>query len=172
VNDKEAPSGEPAAEQPEGAANSTQPPSASGPAPQPLAGDVPPPGPGSAPPPGQMPMGIGMPPQPAPPRKSKAPLWILLGVLGLVLVCCIGSILVMSNNKDGDKKSSSASDPKAGTTATKDKGTKAAAGLGTPVRDGTFEFVARKVECGRAEIGPQLLEKSAQGQYQENGKVV
>jgi hypothetical protein len=41
----------------------------------------------------------------------------------------------------------------------------AAPGLNAPVRDGKFEFVVSKVECGKTEIGAKSLAKKAQGQF-------
>lgn len=41
----------------------------------------------------------------------------------------------------------------------------AAAGLGTPVRDGKFEFTVTSVEPGVARVGNDLIGKEAQGQY-------
>ncbi len=40
-----------------------------------------------------------------------------------------------------------------------------AAGLGSPVRDGKFEFVVSKVDCGKSSVGTGGLEKKAQGQF-------
>ncbi|GIG60490.1 hypothetical protein Lfu02_48620 [Longispora fulva] len=37
--------------------------------------------------------------------------------------------------------------------------------IGTPVRDGKFEFVVKKVECGVDQVGGDYLNKSAQGQF-------
>jgi hypothetical protein len=41
----------------------------------------------------------------------------------------------------------------------------AAAGLGTPVRDGKFEFTVTSVEPGVARVGNDLIGSEAQGQY-------
>jgi Domain of unknown function (DUF4352) len=38
-------------------------------------------------------------------------------------------------------------------------------GLGSPVRDGTFEFVISAMSCGHATVHRSVLTKSAQGQY-------
>lgn len=37
--------------------------------------------------------------------------------------------------------------------------------LGQPVRDGKFEFTVSSVECGKASVGSEFLNKNAQGQY-------
>lgn len=41
----------------------------------------------------------------------------------------------------------------------------AAARLGSPVRDGKFEFVVSKVDCGKSTLGSGGLTKKAQGQF-------
>lgn len=41
----------------------------------------------------------------------------------------------------------------------------AAAGVGTPVRDGKFEFTVTDVQTDVAQVGPELLEQKAQGAY-------
>jgi serine/threonine protein kinase len=38
-------------------------------------------------------------------------------------------------------------------------------GIGDPVRDGNFEFVVEKLDCGQSTIGPPLLRQTADGQY-------
>lgn len=38
-------------------------------------------------------------------------------------------------------------------------------GLGTPVRDGQFEFVASKMTCGIKQVGDEFLNEKAQGQF-------
>ncbi|WP_412539927.1 DUF4352 domain-containing protein [Longispora sp. K20-0274] len=58
----------------------------------------------------------------------------------------------------------------AATAAPTKAGTKApaaapVAGIGTAVRDGKFEFVVQKVECGKAQVGGEYLNKKAQGQF-------
>lgn len=40
-----------------------------------------------------------------------------------------------------------------------------AAGIGTPVRDGKFEFVVNGIECGATEVGNEYFNEQAQGQY-------
>lgn len=41
----------------------------------------------------------------------------------------------------------------------------AAAGIGTPVRDGKFEFTVTSIEPGVAQVGDQYLNQAAQGQF-------
>ena len=40
-----------------------------------------------------------------------------------------------------------------------------APGIGTPVRDGKFEFTVANVQTGVPSVGPDMLEQTAQGQY-------
>ena len=41
----------------------------------------------------------------------------------------------------------------------------AAVGIGQPARDGKFEFVVSKMDCGISKIGDQYLNRTAQGQF-------
>ncbi|MFY1694154.1 MULTISPECIES: DUF4352 domain-containing protein [unclassified Solwaraspora] len=38
-------------------------------------------------------------------------------------------------------------------------------GIGDPVRDGKFEFVVNKIECGKSKVGSGFFTETAQGQY-------
>ncbi len=83
--------------------------------------------------------------------------------IGLVLL----GVLVQSLNGGSDQKASgdsskastasdaSIDDSKANKTPT----------LGTPVRDGKFEFVASKMTCGIQQVGGDFLSEKAQGQF-------
>jgi hypothetical protein len=44
-------------------------------------------------------------------------------------------------------------------------GKPAAVGIGTPVRDGKFEFTVNSMECGVKQIGVQYLQHRAQGRF-------
>jgi hypothetical protein len=44
-------------------------------------------------------------------------------------------------------------------------GTAQQPGIGTPVRDGQFEFVVQQVECGKDSVGPSELARTARGQF-------
>ncbi len=46
-----------------------------------------------------------------------------------------------------------------------DGGSATTAGIGDPVRDGSFEFVVRDVTCGRTQIGGAAFGVKAQGKY-------
>jgi hypothetical protein len=40
-----------------------------------------------------------------------------------------------------------------------------AAGTGTPVRDGKFEFTVQRVECGKSRVGSRDFGQTAQGHF-------
>lgn len=91
------------------------------------------------------------PPPPAPKQRG----WfarnkVLTAVFAAVAVVGIGSAV---GGTDGD-----------GTTDSGDSEA-TAGGIGDAVRDGKFEFVVSKVDCGRTSVGDDLLGKQAQGQF-------
>jgi hypothetical protein len=94
-------------------------------------------------------------------------LTIIGSMIGLCAVCGIGAVIIGKNadtattNSGGNGEGDSASGNEAASSANAAK----AAGLNTTVRDGTFEFVVSKVECGKTQVGGQILNKKAQGQY-------
>lgn len=117
-------------------------------------------------------MNTPYPPQPAhpgypmqPPPKKKNTTKIVLIVIGSVLaLCCVGGIVfAVAGGKAVDKAIKEAPSP--GETARPAEAKKAAAKLGTPARDGKFEFTVTKVEHGKAQVGDQYLNKQAQGQF-------
>lgn len=114
------------------------------------------------PPNGQYPP-AGYPVPPAPKKKSKAPLIIGGIALGIVVLCGIG--IAATAGSGSDKTSDSTSVATNGTTATTTADAPSAK-IGTPVRDGKFEFVVSSVEPGQQSVGdnPYLTEK-AQGQF-------
>lgn len=95
--------------------------------------------------------------QPAPTMKHS---WfarhkILTGLGALVLL-----IIVISVATSGGGSSSSSPDS-SGSSAGSDK----TAGIGTPVRDGKFEFTVTKIRCGVPSVGPDAVGETAQGQF-------
>jgi hypothetical protein len=108
--------------------------------------------PPTAPPPG-WPQGAYAPLPPAVPVKKKRRWpWVLLAI-----AVVIGIIIATQSGK-------STSSGATGGTSTS-AGVPAAARIGTPVRDGKFEFVVTKVQSGQASIGDQYLNQKAQGQF-------
>ena len=73
------------------------------------------------------------------------------------MVALVVVIAIIAAAASGGSKSSSSS---GGTSASSAK-------IGTPVRDGLFEFTVTKMECGRSPGRRRHVGKSAQGQYCE-----
>ncbi|AOS64268.1 DUF4352 domain-containing protein [Actinoalloteichus hymeniacidonis] len=95
-------------------------------------------------------------PTPQPPRRKRRILPLTVGiVVGLVLVGAILGLGTEENDGPGEI------DPAfgAGVDAT------AQVGIGSTVRDGSFEFSVREVESGVASIGSDYTESVAQGAY-------
>jgi hypothetical protein len=76
----------------------------------------------------------------------------------------LGGVLVVVLNGHSDTIKNTGNDANAVPAA---KVTTHKPGLNQPVRDGKFEFMVAKVECGIPSVGDQYLGKSAQGQYCE-----
>lgn len=113
-----------------------------------------------------------VPPQPPPKKRGPLP-WILGIVGGIVGLCVLGGV-INAVNGGGDPASTStvgdvsgqdaptkAPAAKARTTPAK----KAAAGIGSKVRDGKFEFVVTGVDCSKTKVGDQYLNATAQGKF-------
>ena len=108
---------------------------------------VPPPGPAAAQPDGRTlaPTRIYTEPAPKPPgRRRKRGRRVLIAA-----VAFLGVILVLGALDDDRGRSAAKSPP----------------GIGDPVRDGNFEFVVEKLDCGRSSIGPPLFRQTTDGQY-------
>lgn len=102
---------------------------------------------------------------PTPPKKRS---WfarhkILTALVGLAAIIAIAAIA------SGGGKSNDTSTPATGTPAGSSSASPAAAdqapGIGTPVRDGKFEFTVTKIESGKKTVGARYLEQTAQGSY-------
>jgi hypothetical protein len=74
---------------------------------------------------------------------------------GLLALCCIGGVIafVAAGDNDNEQDGTSGADENAVGT------------VGTPVRDGKFEFVVKNVECGKPAVGDSSLGETAQGQF-------
>ncbi|MGH3730448.1 MAG: DUF4352 domain-containing protein [Micromonosporaceae bacterium] len=77
-------------------------------------------------------------------------------VVLLCLVCGGGIALLMSGGDSGGNGAPGVDD-----TGTTEKPAK----VGEPVRDGKFEFVVKKVQCGVNEVGDEDFGEQAQGQF-------
>lgn len=101
--------------------------------------------------------------------------WWFIGATGLALIAIIASA---TGGKGSSSRASGASEPVAAQAPAAPAPAAPApaapapaapapapAGLNTPVRDGKFEFTVTNVDCGKAQIGGQYLNKKAQGQF-------
>jgi hypothetical protein len=137
----------------------------------------------------------GVPPQPGPPRRAKlTPLGIVgITFAAILLLCCGGGAFMNAiggspdrttarsgtdaqvevaaadtpSEGDNDSAVAPAEGDESDTTAQEAPAPEPAAepGIGDPVRDGKFEFVVNKIECGRSEVGSGFFTETAQGQY-------
>ncbi|MEV6526515.1 DUF4352 domain-containing protein [Longispora sp. NPDC051575] len=86
-----------------------------------------------------------------PPRKSRKGLYVTLGIAGvaclLAVLCCAGVVLFATSGLVRTDE------PNGGYA------------LNAPARDGRFEFVVSKVDCGIPQIGQDFVIKKAQGQF-------
>jgi Domain of unknown function (DUF4352) len=119
---------------------------------------------------GQQPTGWG--PGPAtstqqPPKKSRGRTFAI-GCLGLVGVFVLLGVVAALAGGGDDGGSGTATDQASPTTA-KSRTTEAqaeeAVSMGDAVRDGKFEFVVSKVDCGKTRLGDTNFGKDAQGQF-------
>jgi hypothetical protein len=99
---------------------------------------------------------------------------ILIIVACVVALCCVGGVIaaVAGGGKDskqsaGSNKPTAAATNGAAAAAPTQAGAakKAHPKLGEPARDGKFEFTVTNVEYGKAQVGNQYLNKTAQGQF-------
>lgn len=102
------------------------------------------------------------PPPPAPKKKRRWP-WVVLVALVLLVIV----IVAVSSGGDGsDTMTTSGSGT--GAQAQEKDGARApaepSAGIGTPVRDGKFEFTVTDVQRA-ATVGPEMVAESAQGEF-------
>ncbi|HLL68547.1 MAG TPA: DUF4352 domain-containing protein [Micromonosporaceae bacterium] len=150
---------------------------------QPGAGAAPPPPSGYQPAPGTTPPGASGYPL-APPKKRKVWLWVVLGIIAVLLLCCgaLGILLAVRANEPqtgatapSAPASVPASDSASGAAPVVPPAAEAPAAepsdriakvpLGTPVRDGKFEFTVEKAACGQSKVGTDFLGATAQGQF-------
>ncbi|MCW2642163.1 MAG: hypothetical protein JWP76_4469 [Dactylosporangium sp.] len=128
--------------------------------------------PGAYPPPGYR-----APPAPVAPNKGMGTGKLLL-IIGASLIglCCAGGVAVAAiGGAHRTAKGAGAVPAATGEPATngvaaaptiKPAPAKAAhPKLGQPARDGQFEFIVQKVDCGKATVGDEFLNKTAQGQF-------
>jgi hypothetical protein len=100
-------------------------------------------------------------------RRKRSGFTVTMVVLGVFAVCCIsGAALAMFGGALFRAAGGAASAPPGGgepPPPTPEKPREP--GLNTPVRDGRFEFVVKKVSCGHAAVGRNVVTMKASGQY-------
>jgi hypothetical protein len=129
---------------------------------------------------GQPPSSYPLPaPQPEPKRKKpiykRVWFWVaVVVVLGVIGAASGGSksaadpssAVGAPSSSVADSSSQAAAPSSSAAATTKAAPTKQAAGIGTPVRDGKFEFTVNGVDCSKATIGDSpYLTKDAQGVF-------
>jgi hypothetical protein len=119
---------------------------------------------GYPPPTGQAPYGYGPPAPVAPVKKKGGAGRVILIIAGVIVLLCLGGIVIAIATSGGGTSSSSRTGGSGGSGG---GGGNAPVGLNQPGRDGKFEFVVQKVECGISSIGDSVVGKKAQGQFCE-----
>jgi hypothetical protein len=123
----------------------------------------------------------GPPGPPAQPRRSWFARHKVLTVLGAVVALLVVIGIASGGSDDtaapvadapatapdtaADEGAAPAEQPAAEEPAPAEPPAEAVAGIGTPVRDGKFEFTVTSVEPGATRVGNDLIGKDAQGQY-------
>ena len=103
---------------------------------------------------------------PPPKKKTSGGKIALFVILGLVVFCVLAGIIGTIASNSGDSGTDTAAAPSDGASqATKAAAKAKTAGIGTPVRDGKFEFTVKSVTCGKSQVGSEYLNKKAQGQF-------
>jgi hypothetical protein len=82
----------------------------------------------------------------------------------------VGIATALFGGGDDEGSGTATDQPSATTTKTREttkttEAPAAASGIGTPVRDGKFEFTVKKIDCGKSRIGTKDFGTSAQGQF-------
>jgi hypothetical protein len=102
---------------------------------------------------------------PAPPKRRPR---VLATVGFIAAMCVLGSavtlIVYALLRPTAEQSAGGPTTPPAATTQAAPT-TPAPAGVGTPVRDGMFEFVVTKVECGRSKVNIGPVKRDANGQF-------
>ena len=98
------------------------------------------------------------------PRRSWFARHKILTTLGAVVVVVAVASALGGGGDDAPPASSAASAP-AGDAPADESPASTAAGIGTPVRDGKFEFTVTGVEPGVTRVGDDVFGQDAQGQF-------
>lgn len=101
---------------------------------------------------------------PAPAPKRRRGRTALLGCGGLVVLVLIIIVVAAIASSGGGNSNNNASGGSGTSTAGSNGGGNTTAGLGTPVRDGKFQFTVTRVSYARR-VGDQYVGKTAQGRF-------
>jgi Domain of unknown function (DUF4352) len=88
---------------------------------------------------------------------------ILVAIFVIIGVASGGGSPAVSSSGGSNETSNETSNDAPNGTSSGESAT--GAKIGTPVRDGKFEFTVTKVRCGVPSVGPEGLEQAAQGQF-------
>jgi hypothetical protein len=88
-----------------------------------------------------------------------------LGVVGLLFLLGIIAALAGGGDNGGSQTATEAPSETTARPRTTEAPAEQAASIGTPVRDGKFEFTVSKVDCGKTRLGDTNFGKDAQGQF-------
>ena len=112
----------------------------------------------------------GQPGYEPPPSKPKPPIYrrpwfVILGVIGVLVV--VGALLGDPPVEESTTAQREPAETQAPAQETREPAetTPEAAGTGTPVRDGKFEFTVQRVECGKSRVGSRDFGQTAQGHF-------
>ncbi|MEV4274916.1 DUF4352 domain-containing protein [Actinoplanes xinjiangensis] len=107
-------------------------------------------------------------PMPALAKKRKWP-WIVGGLVGLMLIGCVGAVTSggadTAEPADGSQAAMTAEGPAAVAPKKTEKAKDDTPGLNQPAADGDFQFTVTGVKCGVSRVGTSLLGQAAQGQF-------
>ncbi|MGY1709089.1 DUF4352 domain-containing protein [Geodermatophilus sp. SYSU D00758] len=95
--------------------------------------------------------------------KKKKPIYKRIWFLALAAIVLIVVIVQAAGGTSTSSPSSTSSD--GGAAAGDSSAEAAAAGIGTPVRDGKFEFTVTGVDCSQTELGTAPITTTAQGVF-------
>lgn len=85
--------------------------------------------------------------------------------LGLLVLVVIGSALSAGSQDTGSPPAAERSDDRDSTGQEEQDDEPTTAGIGTPARDGKFEFTVNGLECGESRVGDEIFGEEAQGHF-------
>ncbi len=88
---------------------------------------------------------------------------ILTAIIAILLIGVVAS--AAGGGSESASNSQAASEGSGTTQTASENKSDELAKIGTPVRDGKFEFTVKSLECGKTSVGGEYLNKTAQGQF-------